>query len=95
MLLEGDSATGYHLQIPRQKVGPARRDPGRPGPARSCPSWATPPALYRLLAKGGPGREGHQRDAKGPVKMRYQGQDDRDKEVTVWLERTRWELGTP
>ena len=29
------------------------------------------------------------------MKLSYKGKDDRAKEVMVWLERTRWELGTP
>jgi hypothetical protein len=50
-------------------------------------------ALYRLLTEGsGAGVKVTRRDASGPVKLRYQGSDDKGREIMVWLARTRWEL---
>ncbi len=95
VLLEGDSATGYRLQIPRRKVD-ERAASFAAMALPFLPQVGTPSAMYQLLVSGDfKGVKVTSRDAKGPVKMRYQGKDDRDKEVMVWLERTRWELGTP
>ncbi len=95
VLLEGDSAAGYRLQIPRRKVD-ERAESFAAMSLPFLPKVGTPSALYQLLVSGDfQGVKVTSRDAKGPVKMRYQGKDDRDKEVMVWLERTRWELGAP
>ena len=52
-------------------------------------------ALHKLLTEGsGPGVKVTKRDGKGPVKLRYSGQDERGKDVMVWLQRTRWDLET-
>jgi len=52
--------------------------------------------LYRLLTEGtGPGIKVTKRDAKGPLKLRFAGKDEKDHEVMVWLNRTRWEPVTP
>jgi len=92
MLLQGDRASGYRVQIPRQKI-----DASAPTlaavPLPFFPQVGNVDALYRLLAEGtGAGVKVTKRDASGPVKLRYQGKDDRGREIMVWLERTRWEL---
>jgi hypothetical protein len=92
MLLDGDRATGYRVQIPRQKI-----DASAPTlaavPLPFFPQVGSIDALYQLLSDGaGPGVKVTKRDAQGPVKLRYQGNDDRGREVMVWLARTRWEL---
>ena len=91
VLLEGDAASGYRVQIPRQKVDQRTATLGAM-PLPFLPQVGSPDALRRLLAQGiGPGVKVTRRDGLGPVKLRYDGRDDRNKEVTVWLERTRWE----
>ena len=92
MLLEGDSAAGYRVQIPRQKI-----DTSAPTlaaiPLPFLPQIGSPDALYRMLAEGaGPGVKVTRRDPQGPVKLSYKGADDKGKEILVWLARTRWEL---
>jgi hypothetical protein len=92
MFLEGDSAAGYRVQIPRRKVDERAATLGAI-PLPFFPQLGSPSALYRLLTEGaGAGVKVTKRDASGPVKLRYQGNDDRGKEVMVWLERKRWEL---
>ena len=91
VLLEGDSAGGYRVQIPRQKVdASAATLAGVPLPF--LPRLGSVDALYRLLSEGvGAGVKVTKRDTLGPVKLAYQGTDDKGKEVLVWLTRTRWE----
>lgn len=92
MILEGDRAQGYHVHIPRRKVDQQVATLGAV-PLPFFPQVASPEALYRLLAEGaGPGVKVTRRDAKGPVKLAYQGQDDDGNPVQVWLQRTRWEV---
>jgi hypothetical protein len=91
MLLEGDRAAGYRVQIPRQQLDTVAPTLGA-APLPFLPQLGSVDALYRLLTKGeGAGVRVSKKDASGPVKLRYEGQDERGKEVTVWLERTRWE----
>ncbi len=92
MLLEGSTATGYRVQIPRQKI-----DASAPTlaavPLPFFPQVGSVDALYQLLSDGaGAGVKVTRRDKLGPVKLRYQGTDDKGREVMVWLARTRWEL---
>jgi hypothetical protein len=95
MLLEGDHAAGYRVQIPRRQVD-ERAATLAAIPLPFFPQLTGPDALYRLLTEGsGPGVKVTKRDGQGPVKMRYQGNDDKGKEVMVWLERKRWEAWTP
>jgi len=92
MLLEGDSASGYRVQIPRQKIDTSAPTLGAV-PLPFFPQMGSVDALYRLLSEGtGPGVKVTRRDPLGPVKLRYQGLDDKGKEVMVWLTRTRWEM---
>lgn len=94
MFLEGDAAAGYRVQIPRRQLDERAATLGAV-PLPFFPQIASPDALYRLLAEGaGPGVKVTKRDSQGPVKLRYQGNDDRGKEVMVWLERKRWEAWT-
>lgn len=91
MLLEGDRAGGYRVQIPRQKI-----DASAPTltavPLPFLPQVGNVDALYQLLAEGtGAGVKVTKRDRSGPVKLKYQGNDDRGREIMVWLTRTRWE----
>ena len=93
MLLEGDRIKGYRVQIPRQKL-----DETAPKldelPLPFLPQISTPEALRNLITSGtGAGVKITKKDAKGPVKLKYQGKDDRGKEVQVWLQRTRIETG--
>jgi hypothetical protein len=91
MLLQGESAGGYRVQIPRQKLDTTAATLGAV-PLPFFPQLGSADALYRLLAQGeGAGVKVTRRDPDGPVKLRYQGVDERGKEVMVWLERTRWE----
>ncbi len=90
MLLKGDAAAGYRLQIPRQKVDETAREL-RDLPLPFLPSLGGPAALRDLAVAGkGPGVKVTRRDASGPVKLRYQGKDDAGKDVFVWLERKAW-----
>ena len=95
MLLEGSTAEGFRLQVPRQKVD--QRAPALGAiPLPFLPQIGTPAGLYRLLSEGaGPGVKVTKTDAEGPVKLRYDGKDDRGREVTVWLQRKRWEREGP
>jgi len=95
MLLEGSDAEGFRLQIPRQQVD--QRAPSLAAvPLPFFPVLRSPAGLYRLLTEGaGPGVTVTRKDALGPVKLRYDGKDDRGREVTVWLQRTRWEPSRP
>jgi len=91
LLLEGDSGAGYRIRVPRQDLDRTAATLGAV-PLPFFPQLASVDALYRLLAEGaGPGVKVTRRDATGPVKLNYQGTDDRGKEVMVWLERKRWE----
>ena len=92
MLLDGDSSAGYRVQIPRQKLDEKAATLAAL-PLPFFPQLGSPDGLYRMLADGtGTGVKVTRKDAKGPVKLRYQGNDDKGREVMVWLERTRWEL---
>ncbi len=93
MLLEGDRAKGYRVQIPRQKLDETAPDLGGL-PLPFLPQTNTPEALRMLITSGtGPGVKVTKKDAKGPIKLKYQGKDDFGKEVLVWLVRTRLDVG--
>lgn len=91
LLLEGDRASGYHVIAPRQKLD--QRAPTLGGlPLPFLPQLASPEALLALLRTGsGPGVSVRKRDDQGPVKLHWQGQDDRGRTEQVWLDRKRWE----
>ncbi len=94
VLLTGDRS-GYRVQIPRQNLDQQAASLGTL-PLPFLPQVGSCENLYRLLTEGtGPGIKVTKRDAKGPVKLRFAGKDDKGREVMVWLDRTRWELATP
>ena len=91
LLLEGSSATGYRLQVPRQKLDQhvATLDQL---PLPFLPQVPSVAALLRLLRTGeGTGVSVTKKDAQGPLKLHWQGKDARGKDEQVWLERKRWE----
>jgi hypothetical protein len=89
--LEGDKSTGYRIQIPRRELDLKAASFGEL-PLPFLPQLGSAENLYKLLTEGsGPGVKVTKRDGKGPVKLRYSGQDERGKDVMVWLQRTRWE----
>ena len=91
LLLEGNTAEGFRIRIPRQNIDQrAATLAGMPVPF--FPQLGSPAALYRLLCEGtGPGVKVTKKDKDGPVKLKYEGVDERGREVLVWLQRTRWE----
>jgi hypothetical protein len=93
LLLEGDGATGYRLQVPRQKVD-QRAATLAQLPLPFLPQVPSVAALLRLLRTGeGAGVSVTKKDAQGPLKLHWQGKDPRGKDEQVWLERKRWEEG--
>lgn len=91
VLLEGDSAGGYRLQIPRRKLDRQVKSIGEL-PVPFLPALGGVDGLSRLLTAGeGPGVKVSDRDANGPRKLRYKGKDEQGNDVMVWLTRTRWE----
>jgi hypothetical protein len=94
MLLTGDRTGGYRVQIPRRELDLKGASFGEL-PLPFLPQLGSAEALHRLLAEGsGPGVKVTKRDGKGPVKLRYSGQDEHGKDVMVWLQRLRWDLET-
>jgi len=90
-LLTGDRGSGYRMQIPRRELDERAMSLGAL-PLPFLPQLASSEGLYRLLTEGGgAGVKVTKKDAKGPVKLRYSGKDEKGREVMVWLERTRWE----
>jgi len=95
MLLTGNKAEGYHILIPRQALDRTVPTFGAL-PLPFLPQLGSAESLHRLFLEGdGPGVKVTKRDPKGPLKLRYQGQDDHGKDVTVWMQRTRWETQAP
>lgn len=94
MVLEGDGATGYRLQVPRQQLD--ERAPSLATlPLPFLPQVATVEALSRLLRKGeGLGVTVLKRDAQGPLRLHWKGKDAKGKDQQVWLDRKRWEPGS-
>jgi hypothetical protein len=93
LLLEGDRASGYRLQVPRQKVD-QRALALSQLPLPFLPQVANVEGLLRLLRTGeGPGVSVTKKDATGPLKLHWQGKDARGKDEQVWLDRKRWEEG--
>ncbi|MBI1752076.1 MAG: hypothetical protein HY014_11535 [Acidobacteria bacterium] len=91
MLLEGDRASGYRLQVPRQKVDQRAASLAQL-PLPFLPQVQSVEGLLRLLRTGeGAGLSVQKKDAKGPLKLHWRGKDARGKEEQVWLDRKRWE----
>lgn len=93
--VDGDAAMGYRLLLPKQeidRVAPALADL----PLPFLPQAGSVDALARALALGeGAGLSVGKRDAAGPVKLRYEGQDDAGAPIEVSLTRKRWEPAAP
>jgi len=91
VLLQGDRASGYRLQVPRQNLD--QRAPSLSQlPLPFLPQVPSVEALLRLLRTGqGAGVTVTKKDATGPLKLRWQGKDPRGKDEQVWLDRKRWE----
>lgn len=91
LLLEGDRATGYRLQVPRRKLderAPALSQLSLP----FLPQVASVEGLLQLLRTGeGPGMSVQKKDAQGPLKLQWKGKDARGRDEQVWLDRKRWE----
>ncbi len=91
LLLEGDRASGYRLQVPRQKVD-QRASSLAQIPLPFLPQISSVEALLHLLRTGeGPGVAVLKKDAQGPLKLHWRGKDPRGKDEQVWLDRKRWE----
>lgn len=91
VLLQGDAAAGYRIQIPRRKLDKHVKAIGEL-PVPFLPALGSVDALQRLLETGeGPEVKVTDRDALGPKKLRYKGKDEQGNDVMVWLTRTRWE----
>ena len=94
VFLTGDRGGGYRVQIPRRELDLKGVSFGEL-PLPFLPQLGSAEALRKLLTEGsGPGVKVTKRDGKGPVNLRYSGQDERGKDVLVWLQRTRWDLET-
>lgn len=91
MLLEGNHASGYRLQVPRQKLD--QRAPYLAQlPLPFLPQVPSVEALLRLLRTGeGTGVSVLKKDGQGPLKLHWRGKDARGKDQQVWLDRKRWE----
>ena len=93
VLVSGEKTTGYRIQIPRRGVDQTAPDLATL-PLPFIPNLGGVEGLWRLLAQGeGPGVKVTKRDKVGPKKMNYTGKDEKGKEVLVWLNRQRWEVG--
>lgn len=91
LLLEGETAGGYRLQIPRRRLDRKVATLAEL-PLPFLPELGDAAALRRLLETGeGPGVKVAERDAKGPRRLRYKGKDEQGNDVMVWLSRTRME----
>jgi len=88
-LVDGDPEHGYQYVLPKEQVNrtvPALSDL----PLPVLPQVGSLEALARPLALGD-GLVVDQRDALGPVKLTYAGQDSAGNPIEVHLTRKRWE----
>ena len=93
VLVEGDRASGYRVQVPRQKLDQQVSSLAEL-PLPFLPQISSVEALLKLLRTGeAPGVSVSKKDALGPLKLHWQGKDAKGKDVQVWLERKRWEEG--
>lgn len=93
LLLEGDQATGYRVQVPRQKLDQKAATLAAL-PLPFLPQVSSVEGLLRLLRTGdGPGMSVLKKDAQGPLKLHWRGKDLRGRDEQVWLDRKRWEGG--
>lgn len=85
VLLSGDTATGYRVQVPRQQVDTTAPTLGAL-PLPFLPQVASPEALLALLREGkGPGVRITKAGSPVPLKLHYRGTDLRGREEQVWL----------
>ncbi len=85
LLLTGDAASGYHVQVPRQKLD-ARAATLAGLPLPFLPQVGSAEAFKALLTEGrGAGVKVTQRGALGPLKLHYTGKDPQGREEQVWL----------
>lgn len=87
VFLTGDAASGYRVQVPRQKLD--AQAPTLAGlPVPFLPSVGSLEALRKLLQEGvGPGVKVQKQGPHGPLKLHYVGKDVRGREEQVWLTR--------
>lgn len=91
LLLEGDQASGYRLQVPRRKLDERAATLAQLS-LPFLPQVVSVEGLLQLLRTGqGPGMSVQKKDAQGPLKLQWRGKDARGKDEQVWLERKRWE----
>ncbi len=91
LLLEGDQASGYRLQVPRRKLDERAATLSQLS-LPFLPQVVSVEALLHLLRTGeGPGMSVQKKDAQGPLKLQWRGKDARGKDEQVWLDRKRWE----
>lgn len=91
LLLEGDRASGYRVQVPRQKLD-ARAATLGGLPLPFLPDLGSAEALLALLKEGkGAGVRVQKRDATAPLKLHYKGKDPNGKDEEVWLTRKVWQ----
>lgn len=90
-LVDGDRAGGYQVVLPKEQVDrtvPTLADL----PLPFLPQAGSVEALAKVLATGeGPDIAVEQRDARGPLKLRFQGRDTAGQMLEVRLTRKRWE----
>ena len=93
LLLEGDTASGYRLQVPRQKIDQRATYLSQLS-LPFLPQVLSVEGLLHLLRTGeGAGVSVQKKDAQGPLKLHWQGKDPKGKDEQVWLDRKRWEEG--
>lgn len=91
MLLEGNSESGYRVQIPRNGIDECAASISAL-PIPFLPELKDADGLVQLLTHGtGPGVKASRKDVNGPKQLRWDGKDDRKESCTVWLKRTRFE----
>jgi hypothetical protein len=91
LLLEGDAATGYRMQVPRHKLDQHAAYLAQL-PLPFLPQVLSVEGLLHLLRTGeGVGVSVLKKDAEGPLKLHWRGKDAHGKEEQVWLDRKRWE----
>ena len=89
-LVDGDAAGGYQIVLPKQDVNrtvPTLADL----PLPFLPQTGSAEKLARALASGeGEGLSVSERDAAGPRRLSFQGQDDAGASIEVQLIRKQW-----
>jgi hypothetical protein len=93
LLLEGDAASGYRLQVPRRQVDQRAAYLSQLS-LPFLPQVLSVEGLLHLLRTGeGAGVSVQKKDAQGPLKLHWQGKDPKGRDEQVWLDRKRWEEG--